>query len=140
MSVTPESTNPRSPFPQPFLANNDAVETLCEGSDDGRLRLEAVCAERARLPGGNPAGDMAASAVAMEATNAESARSAVRATDVALSRIEAIHAKIKDAHANIFQGTLESSMQPTYKKATEAMEHLLPHEITEQEMKMHEAT
>ena len=50
----------------------------------------------------------------------------------------AIHAKIEDARANIFQATLESSMQSTSEKATVAMEHLLPHEVTERELEMQE--
>ncbi|KAE8781825.1 DNA-directed RNA polymerase II subunit RPB1 [Hordeum vulgare] len=72
------------------------------------------------------------------ATKDESARAAVCAADVALALVEAIHTKIKDAPAKIFQATLESCMQPMFEKATEAMEHLLPHEITERELDMQE--
>ncbi|KAI5000838.1 hypothetical protein ZWY2020_010797 [Hordeum vulgare] len=61
------------------------------------------------------------------ASNAETARAAVHTTDVALVRVEAIHAKI-------FQATSASSMQPTSEKAVEAMGHLLPHEIAEREL------
>ena len=56
-----------------------------------------------------------------------------------MARVEAIHAKIEDAHAKIFQATMESSKQPTYEKATVAMEQLLPHEIAERELEMQEA-
>ncbi|KAE8801722.1 DNA-directed RNA polymerase II subunit RPB1 [Hordeum vulgare] len=49
-----------------------------------------------------------------------------------------MHAKIKDARAKIFQATSKSRMQPTSKKAAEAMEHLLPHEVAEREMEMRE--
>ena len=51
----------------------------------------------------------------------------------------AIHAKIEDAHAKIFQATSDSSMQPTSEKAAVAMEHLLPHEFAERELEMQEA-
>ena len=78
----------------------------------------------------------AAVAAATTAGNAESARAAVHAADVALARVEAIHAKIEDAHAKIFQATSDSSMQPTSEKAVVAMEHLLPYEVTEQELEM----
>ena len=53
-------------------------------------------------------------------------RAAVHAVDVVLAWVEAIHAKIEDAHAKIFQATLDSSMQPTSEKAAVAMGHLLP--------------
>ncbi|KAI4980590.1 hypothetical protein ZWY2020_021075 [Hordeum vulgare] len=71
--------------------------------------------------------------------NAESARGFVRAADVTLARVEAIHAKIEDAYANIFQATLESSKQPTSKKVVEAMEYELPCEIAQRELEMQEA-
>ena len=79
---------------------------------------------------------MAAAAAAMATANAESARAAVRATDVAMARVEAIRAKIKDAHAKIFQATSDSSMQPSSEKAAVAMEHLLHHEVAERELEM----
>ena len=75
----------------------------------------------------------------MAAANAESARASVCAADNALARVEAIHAKIEDAHAKIFQATLDSSTQPTFEKATVAMEHLLPHEVAERELQVQEA-
>ncbi|KAE8807841.1 DNA-directed RNA polymerase II subunit RPB1 [Hordeum vulgare] len=83
--------------------------------------------------------ETAAAAPAMAAANAESARALVRAAHVALSWVEAIHAKIEDAHAKIFQATSESNMQPMSEKEVEAMEHLLPHEIIKQELEMQEA-
>ena len=58
-----------------------------------------------------------------------------------MALVEAIHAKIEDAHAKILQATLDSSMQPaTSEKAAVAMEHLLPHEVAERELEMQEAT
>ncbi|KAI4977992.1 hypothetical protein ZWY2020_014546 [Hordeum vulgare] len=75
---------------------------------------------------------------AMVAANTESARATIRA-DVALARVEAIHAKTKDAHTNIFQATSESNMQPTSEKVTEAIENRLPHEIAERVLEMQEA-
>ncbi|KAI5011886.1 hypothetical protein ZWY2020_024020 [Hordeum vulgare] len=83
--------------------------------------------------------ETAAAAPGMAAANAESARALVRAAHVALSWVEAIHAKIEDAHAKIFQATSESNMQPMFEKEVEAMEHLLPHEIIKQELEMQEA-
>ena len=79
------------------------------------------------------AAESAAAVAATVAANAKSARAAVRAADVALALVEAIHAKI-------FQATLESSMQPTSKKVAASMEHLLPHEVVERELEMQEAT
>ena len=73
----------------------------------------------------------AATAAATAAANAESARAVVHAANVALARVEAIHAKKS-------QATSESSMQPTSKKAAVAMEHLLPHEVVERELEMQE--
>ena len=61
-----------------------------------------------------------AAATATAAANTEIARAAVRAPDVALDRVEAIHAKIEDAQTKIFQATSDSSMQPTYEKAAGA--------------------
>ena len=84
--------------------------------------------------------ETAAAAAVTAAANAESTRAVVRAADVALARVEAIHAKIEDAHAKIFQATLDSSMQPTSEKVAVVMEHLLPHEAAERELKMQEAT
>ncbi|KAI4967774.1 hypothetical protein ZWY2020_014969 [Hordeum vulgare] len=80
-----------------------------------------------------------ATPAAMAAANAESARVAFRAADVALARVKAIHANIEDAHTKIFQGILGSSMQPTSEKAAEAMKHMVPPKIAERELEMQEA-
>ena len=82
---------------------------------------------------------MAAAAATTAATNAESARAVVCAADVALARVKAIHGKIEDAHAKIFQATSDSSMQRMSEKVAVSMEHLLPHEVTERELEMQEA-
>ncbi|KAI4987817.1 hypothetical protein ZWY2020_028575 [Hordeum vulgare] len=74
---------------------------------------------------------MAAAAAVTVAANSKSAEAAVRATDIFVAPVEAIHAKIKDAHAKIIHATLESSMQPTSEKVAAALEQLLPHEIVE---------
>jgi hypothetical protein len=98
----------------------------------------AASAERASATGDKAAaaGETTAIAAVMAANN-ESTRAAIRATDVALARVEAI--KIKDSRGKIFQASSESIMHPTSKKVAEAMEHLLPHEITERELEMQEA-
>ncbi|KAI5013740.1 hypothetical protein ZWY2020_040626 [Hordeum vulgare] len=83
---------------------------------------------------------MAAAAAAAAATSTESARAAVLVVDISLAQVESIHANIEDAHAKIFQATSESSMQTMSEKAAKAMEHLLPHEIAERELEMHEAS
>ncbi|KAI4983773.1 hypothetical protein ZWY2020_025639 [Hordeum vulgare] len=83
--------------------------------------------------------EMATTTIVMAATNAESARASVHAADVTLARVEAIHTKIGDALGNIFQATSESSMQPMSEKAVEAMQQLLPHEIIDWELEIHEA-
>ena len=132
------------------------METLREGPYDGRVPPSAAaCAESAAAydesaaasalsasasaERASAAADRAAAATetaiaaaATAAANAESARATVRATDVALARVEAIHAKI-------LQATSESGMQPMSEKAAVAMEHLLPHEVAERELEMQEA-
>ncbi|KAI4997052.1 hypothetical protein ZWY2020_052394 [Hordeum vulgare] len=82
---------------------------------------------------------MTATIVGTMDANVERSRVVVRSTDVALALVEAIHTKIDDAHAKIFQAPLESNMQPTSEKAAEAMEHVLPYEIAEDELEMQEA-
>ena len=45
----------------------------------------------------------------------------------------------KSAAAYAKSAAMKSSMHPTSKKAAVAMDHLLPHEIVEQELEMKEA-
>nr|XP_020160238.1 uncharacterized protein LOC109745518 [Aegilops tauschii subsp. strangulata] len=114
-------------------ARTKSAATYTESAAASALSASAY-AERA-----SAAAETAAVAAAMAAANAESARAAVCATNLAIARVEAIHTKIEYAHAKIFQTTSESSIQPTFEKAAVAMGHLLPHEIAERELEMHEA-
>ena len=139
------------PIPAPPSCKDDDVETFREGPYDGCVPpppSAAACAESAAAYAESVAASAlsaassaerasaaadraaaaaktAAAAAMTAAANTESARAVVRAADVALARVEAIHAKI-------FQATSDSSMQPMSEKAAVAMEHLLPHEISEQ--------
>ncbi|KAI4998977.1 hypothetical protein ZWY2020_054841 [Hordeum vulgare] len=153
--------NPRCPFLQPFLANNDAMQLFLEGPYSGRVLPEC----NAYAESVSASDESVAASVLTEATSVERAsaaasrvRVAVMATvtstttmaantvsvqvcvaDVALSRFEAIHDKIEDSHPKIFKDTSVSNRQPMYEKVVETMVYLLSHEITERELEMQDA-
>ncbi|KAI4987735.1 hypothetical protein ZWY2020_028493 [Hordeum vulgare] len=121
------------------VACTESTTTYTERTYASEISLDAstervyAAADRAAAAAETPT-----AAAAMMAANAESTRVADSAADVALVWVEDIHANIKDTHSNIFQATSESNIQPTSKMVVEAMEHLLPHEIAERELKMQE--
>ncbi|KAI4988674.1 hypothetical protein ZWY2020_035914 [Hordeum vulgare] len=123
---------------------SDAVYTKSGAANTGSAATSvlsvAACKERASTAAVREvaAAEIAAAAATMMVANTESARAAVHAADVAMCWVNAIHAKIEDAHTKIFQATLESSMQTTSKKATEDIEYLFAHQI-ERELEMQEA-